>query len=333
MKRCLIICVPIIVILGFGILFFLISKPTSLVTTTVPKQKERPLEKYTYENLRHRQAISDEIKLDKLLKTGDGYNSYLFSFKTEGKKVSGLANIPELKAAEKFPVLILIRGYVDQSVFTTGEGSQRVGEAFAKNGFITLAPDFLGYGESDKASIDSMEERFQSYPTVLDLIASVPSLKQANPEKIGIWGHSNGGQITLSILEITGKEYPTVIWAPVSKPFPYSILYYTDEFEDKGKTLRKVLANFEKDYDVEKYNPTNFFDWIKAPIQLHQGGNDEEVPQLWSDNLYKTLKEKGVEIEYFTYPGENHNFNMGNWNTAFTRSLEFFRIHFAFPYF
>jgi len=37
-----------------------------------------------------------------------------------------------------------------------------------------------------------------------------------------------------------------MLWNPVSKLFPYSILYYTDSFEDKGKALRASLAKLDK---------------------------------------------------------------------------------------
>ncbi|MBI2032880.1 MAG: prolyl oligopeptidase family serine peptidase [Candidatus Levybacteria bacterium] len=209
----------------------------------------------------------------------------------------------------------------------------------AKAGFITLAPDFLGYGQSDKPSQLSIEERFQTYTTALQLLSSLSTLNTALEKEnqvtvrgntsVGIWGHSNGGQIALSVLEISGRSYPTVLWAPVSKMFPYSILYYTDEFDDHGKLLRKVLAEFEKEYDVEKYSPTNYFDWIIAPIQLHQGVLDESVPMIWSDQLAEILKKKGKDVEYFTYPQENHNFTNGTWPLALSRSIAFYTTQFA----
>jgi dipeptidyl aminopeptidase/acylaminoacyl peptidase len=111
----------------------------------------------------------------------------------------------------------------------------------------------------------------------------------------------------------------------VSKPFPYSILYYTDEFDDRGKALRKALAEFEKNYNAEVYSLTNYLDWIKAPIQLHQGVSDEEVPLAWSDEFKKILAEKEKQVEYYAYPGENHNFQNGSWQTAVERSLNFIK--------
>ena len=147
-------------------------------------------------------------------------------------------------------------------------------------------------------------------------------------QKLESGGHSNGRQIALSVLEITGKSYPTVLWAPVSKPFPYSILYFTDEFDDHGKALRKVVADFEKDYNVELYSPSNFYSWINAPIQIHQGTADDSVPLKWSDNLVADLTKLGKNAEYFTYPEADHNLTPG-WEAAIRRSSDFYKENFS----
>ena len=248
-----------------------------------------------------------------------------------------MLNVP--KSAGNYPAIVMIRGYVDKEIYSPGVGTSHGGELLAQNGFITLAPDFMGYGYSDAASPDAMEDRFLAYITVLELLSSLKHLnvaleQQSLPARfdmshIGIWGHSNGGQIALSVLEISGGTYPTVLWAPVSKPFPYSILYYTDDIPDHGKALRKVVADFESEYNAENYSPTNFFNWINAPLQIHQGGADESVPQTWSDLLVSELKKLGKNVTYYTYPGEDHNFDKGNWTTVMQRTMEFYKKQFA----
>jgi len=323
-------------ILAAAILLSVFRNPTQVISPLGklgnPSPTEKPLKKYSYKSLKTRKSQEGKITIDKILKDDDRFTSYRFFFTTGGKRVSGLMNVP--KNISNLPVMVLIRGYVDQTIYTTGEGTRRVGEEFASQGFITLSPDLLGYGSSDKPSSDAMEERFQTYTTILDLLESIKTLNEAlekqnlplaRTESVGIWGHSNGGQIALSILEITGATYPTILWAPVSKPFPYSILYYTDDANDHGKALRKVVAQFEAEYDSELYSLINYFDWIKAPLQLHQGTADEAVPQAWSDILYDTLKEKEIPVTYYTYSGENHNFNTGGWQTAFDRGLSFIK--------
>ena len=281
---------------------------------------EKPLLKYSFPELRKQVFEPDGIWVE-----GDK-----FYYWVENKKVSGQINVPREQAPEGgWPVVIMIRGYVDREIYQTGIGTQRAAEYFAKNGFLTLAPDFFGYGESDLPPNNSLEERFLCPIEVLQLIASVKNLKEANADKISIWGHSNGGQIALSVLEISGKSYPMVLWAPVSKPFPYSILYYTDEYDDYGKALRKLVAGFDVQYDADEFSIHNYYDWIEAPVQIHQGTGDEAVPLKWSEDLEKTLKKLGKEVKLYIYPGADHNLASGDnsWNLAVQRSLEWFRSY------
>lgn len=304
------------------------------------KVKEKPLAKYTFENLKKNKFKPSPIVLGVTLDEKENYISQMFYYNVQnspagGKKVSGLINVPKKEGI--YPIVIMLRGFVPIETYTSGVGTKRAGEFFADNGFITLAPDFLGYGESDNPSKNSIEERFQTYTTSLSLLSSLVNLGtgltasysgkiKADLSKVGIWGHSNGGQIALSVLEITGQTYPTVLWSPVSKPFPYSILYYTDEFADRGKALRRAVANFENDYDVELYSSSNFYSWINAPIEIHQGTADDAIPPDWSDNLFADLTKLGKDAVYFTYPGADHNL-LGGWETAIQRSLNFYKEH------
>ncbi len=294
---------------------------------------EKPLDKYTIDALSAQKFEASGIDIGDVVKDDKDFNSRIFYFWVGGKKVSGLVNLP--KADGTYPVVVMYRGYIDREMYKTGDGTRRAGEVFAKNGFITVAPDFLGYGQSDMPSESPLEERFQTYTTAITMLESVSSINsalsmaginvRADATKVGIWGHSNGGQIALTVLETMGTKVPTVLWAPVSKPFPYSILYYTDDIDDHGKMLRRVVSDFEKDYDSELYSLTNYLGKINALIQIHQGTADEAVPIAWSDSLVKTLKGKGKTIDYFTYLGDDHNFTKGSWQTVVDRNIEFFK--------
>lgn len=280
---------------------------------------EKPWEKYSFPSLRQKTFIGSDIEV-----AGDKFYYYV-----DGRKISGQIFKPSgTKPEDGWPVVIMIRGYVDPAIYQTGIGTSRAAQVFAANGFITLAPDFLGFGESDMPPNNSLEERFMRPAQVLELIASVSSLPDANSEKINIWGHSNGGQIALSVLEISGKSWPTCLWAPVSKPFPYSIFYYTDEAEDNGKALRRVVAGFEAQYNADEFSIHNYYDWIKAPVQIHQGTADEPVPLKWSQALEQTLKEKDKQVELFVYQGADHNLVNGadnsSWNSAVNRCVQLY---------
>lgn len=335
MKKGILLVIVILVLLGIGGFFWYKNgKKESIVSPlSLKKLTEKPLEKYSFENLRKQKFPPSQITLGKTIKNTPDYTSLMFYFQDNGKKVSGLMDMPTKPGT--YPIIVLFRGFVPREDYFTGDGTLRDGEFFASHGFITLAPDFLGYGQSAPASENSLEDRFQTYTTSLSLFASIPTLNHAlsssssgvlsDPAKIGIWGHSNGGHIALSTLAITGKPYPTVLWNPVSSVFPYSILYFIDEYDDHGKALIKVVNDFENDYNAEKFSPPNYYKYITAPIQLHQALSDVEVPVKWSNRLNDELKKQGVSVDYFTYPGEDHNFSSGSWSQAISRSLEFYQ--------
>jgi len=313
-----------------------------------PIQKEQPQPKpllaYTFENLRKTKFPGNAISLGTVVSENKDSVARMFYFSVPQKpnskvmvKVSGFMNIP--KAGGTHPVIVMFRGFVPDNMYQPGIGTQPAAAVFAGKGFITLAPDFLGYGESASPSADPFENRFQSYTTALTLLSSLQNLNtgleteyvgtiSADLNKIGIWGHSNGGHIALSALAISGVTYPTVLWAPVSTSFPYSILYYTDESDDQGKALRQTLSGFEKIYNTDLFSPTNYYNWIKAPIEINQGTADQEVPVWWSDNLVATLKKDDISVRYITYPGADHNLLPSGWSDAVLNSIDFYNQQF-----
>jgi len=278
---------------------------------------------YSFDYLQQREYFQSEIKLEEVLEEEDTFTSYLFSFASDGRRITGMANIPKRKG--KLPVAILLRGWVDEEIYQTGMGTEKMADFLAKNGFLTLAPDFLGYGGSDSAFPDMLLTRFFRPITVISLLNSLESLSQADLDKVVIWSHSNGGQIALSVLEITNKNIPTSLWAPVSASFPESVLYYADEMEDKGEKLRRVIAEFEKEYDVSKYSITTYFNKINTPLIIHQGMVDEAIPLEWTDELVNQLKNLEKEVAFYQYSGENHNFTRGSASQVRKRDLEFFK--------
>jgi len=327
-------------IIGTASFFYLkqnrLISPIVLTGINSIKPEEKPLEKYAIAALQKREASPSAITFIKEIENEKEYTSYSFFYYSLGKKVSGLANIPAKSG--KLPVIIMLRGFVSQEIYTSGMGSKNSSTAFAKNGYITLAPDFLGYAESDKESSEPLEARFETYTTVMDLFDSLPNLNkafsdkgmimEADLSKIGIWGHSNGGHIALAYLEISGKNYPTVLWAPVSKPFPFSVLYFSDEAEDRGKYLRKLISDFEADYDSGRYSISSYLSYIQSPLQIHQGKQDQEVPYWWSDEFVDILESLDKGVSYYTYLSEDHNFTKGSWQTLIDRSISFYDKYF-----
>lgn len=341
MKKIVGIVIFLLLICGLSFLFLQSKTP---FINPLTRFKPKPLLVYAFENLKKTTFRQSQITLGHAVENNSSdFVSQIFYFNamikpgsSETKKISGLINIP--KSPGTYPVIVMFRGFIPKESYKSGIGTQPAARIFAQNGFITLSPDFLGYGESDKPSKDGFEDRFQTYTTALSLLSSLQTLNngltasysgsiKADLSKIGIWGHSNGGHIALATLAVSGISYPTVLWAPVSKSFPYSILYYTDETDDQGKALRKALANFEDTYNTDLFSPQRYYKWIKAPIEINQGTSDQEVPMWWSDDLSATLKKQNIDTTYLTYPGADHNLLPQAWLQAVQNDIDFFNKH------
>jgi len=331
---------------------FIFQEEVSKMSKT--SREEKPLERYSIDNLSKTEVPGGKFKIEREINKGENFISFLFRFQfnpnLDGKTLkstTGQINIP-LKPIENPQIIIMLRGYVNQKTYKTGDGTRKASEFFAKEGFITIAPDFLGYADSDRESEDIFETRFQTYTTVLSLIKTLEKtedefLLETNDQsldweklkkslkkgaKIMIWSHSNGGQIALTVLAVTSGKYPTVLWAPVSKFFPYSVLYFTDESDDKGKLIRKKLSEFESKYDTDLFSFDQYLERIEAPIKIDHGEKDKVVPIAWSEQLYSKIAsaKKTKDLTFERYPLSDHNM-LPEWQKVVESDLIFFRKH------
>lgn len=299
------------------------------------------LAKYNFENLRNRE--SEESKIEKIgkvlivegarkefIKRGDlagksfNFESSAISFESNGKKISGMMNIPLSPKSRKYPVIIMIRGFADAEGYFIGSGTWKAADELARNGFITVSLDFLGFGLSENESNDILEARFEKVVSVLDLIETVKGLDIVDPDRIGIWAHSNGGQIAISVLEISGEDYPAALWAPMTKPFPKSVLETIDEKSKSGMEVKKKIENFEKEYDSNLYAIDNFYDWIETPILIHQGTSDIWCKVEWQEKLKKKLSFLNKDVVLDIREGNDHNLKQ-SWDEVIEMDIDFYR--------
>ena len=153
-----------------------------------------------------------------------------------------------------------------------------------------------------------------------------------------MWGHSMGGNVTLRDLVVDPSDIKAaVIWGGV-------VGSYDDLMNNWQRRVRYVpsarelaLRNNNRQKITDTYgtpatnpdfwnaiDPTYFLSDITAPVQLHTGGNDEEVPVDFSQKLYNKLTQLGKTVEYYNYPGGDHNISSPNFEVAMQRSIEFF---------
>lgn len=326
-----------------------------------PTPTPLPLLPYTIPRLQELQSEPERpIQVKKIITSDQANNLYtlLFNYQSQGKNISGALNVqiePNKPSAEK-PIILMLRGYVPAEIYAPGMGTKSAAAALAKQGYVNLAPDFLGFGESDPEPSDTWEARFIKPLNILDLLATLERFPEIDlsafpelpvskltlePARMGIWAHSNGGQVALSVLEARGENLPTTLWAPVLAPFPYSILYFSDEHADEGKETRKYISMFEENYDVFDFSLTQHLDRLHGPIQIHHGGRDDSALLAWSEEFLDRVELENqrrqaestqsaelaklapLEITLYRYPSADHNLQP-NWAQAMQRDVEFF---------
>lgn len=263
------------------------------------------------ENLRQRSFEGGKIKIEENLATNNFYSSYIISYPSDDLTIYGMMNIPE--GDGPFPVVVLNHGYFNTSSFTSGDGTQAMADILARNGYLTLASDYRGHGRSENDEGRRGGHRPEYAIDVLNLIASVYSIEKADTQRIGMWGHSMGGEVSLRTIEATDKIKALALWAPTSGNALANHAFY-------GGRQNQPTSSPE----IEGTSPINYLQYILTPISLHQGLADIEVNPEWSKELNEALKNEGKSVEYFEYEGQDHNFRNLGWDLISERTIEFY---------
>lgn len=263
------------------------------------------------ESLRARDYQSSQITTESTVSQNGSYASYVFSYISDGLKIYGRMNVPVGQGP--YPVIILNHGYFNQSSFTSGDGTQTMADILARNGYITLASDYRGFGKSEIDSQGSRGHNPNYAIDVLNLIASVKNLDKADANGIGMWGHSMGGEVALRSIEATDKIKAMALWAPTS-----------GRVSDNARFYGGGRSQPSENSGADGASPINYLHYISTPISLHQGLSDTEVDPEWSKELNEALKKENKSVEYFEYLGQDHNFRNLGWDVISKRTIEFF---------
>lgn len=266
------------------------------------------------ESLRKRQFSGGEIKIEETLSNQEGYTSYIFSYPSDNLKIYGKMNIPN--GDGPFPAVLLNHGYFNQSSYVSGNGTDGMANILVANGYITLASDYRGFGKSENDSSGARAGHRPDYAIdILNLLSSIKSLPKADTNKIGMWGHSMGGEVSLRTVEASNQVKALVLWAPTSGRASDNAAFYGGGRHSPSGSSNPTL---------EGVSPINYLKYISAPISLHQGLADTEVKPDWSKELNEALKKEGKTVEYFEYEGQDHNFKNLGWGTISDRTVDFF---------
>lgn len=313
-----------------------ISAPTETATSVpiVPSTPTpQPLNRLTIESMRQQQYPGSDISIEQTLAPGSNYSRYIVSYMSDGLKIHALMTLPKgTKPKTGFPVIVFNHGYIPPTLYRTTERYVAYVDAIAQSGYIVFKSDYRGHGSSEGVAAGGYGSPDYTVD-VLNALASLKKYKDADPNRIGMWGHSMGGQITLRSLVITKDIKAAVIWAGVVAPYADLIDSWHRQsggggFQPHPGGWRQSLtdeygAPDENPVFWNSISPNEYVADISAPIQLHHSTTDPEVPYHFSEILSQELKSAKKSVEFFSYPKDDHNLSK-NLTLAMQRTVAFF---------
>jgi dipeptidyl aminopeptidase/acylaminoacyl peptidase len=298
--------------------------PTATPTAT-PSPTPDPYAGLTVAGLAARQYGGGEPQVEETLAVTDAFTRTLVTYPSDGLTIYGFMNVP--RGEGPFPVVLVLHGYIDPDVYNTLAYTTRYADSLARAGYLVIHPNLRDYPPSDTGPNSF---RVGMAVDVLNLMALVREqggqpgpLQQADPDAIGLWGHSMGGGITLRVITVDPGVRAAVLYGSMSgdeKTNYERILYWTggerglEELDTPDEALRRI-------------SPIFYLDRIQAAVSIHHSDADELVPLEWSLDLCERLQGLDKTVECFAYAGLPHTFRGEGDQLFMQRTAAFFDQH------
>lgn len=250
-----------------------------------------------------------------------------FPSRLDGKSVPSTLIVPRnLDKSQRHPAIVWIHGSgSDQNFIGWHPGSYRmyysVTQYLVQQGYVVLTPDYrgssgysrewatgvhMGLGVSDTADVASGAD----YLKTLDYV---------DPDRIGVWGLSYGGYLTLQALNADPQLWRCGInVAGVVDWATYGAGYTTPR-----------LGTPAENPDIYRVSaPIYHMDKLERPLFILHGTNDRNVAFRDSLRVIDVLLKLGKPFEMGMYPGEIHFFRREHiLRDAWRRVEDFFDAH------
>jgi dipeptidyl aminopeptidase/acylaminoacyl peptidase len=287
----------------------------------------------TLETLRQGSYPGSPLTIERTLAAGGNYRRYLASYRSEGLRINALLTVPSgIKPEGGWPAVVFVHGYIPPAQYRTTERYVAYVDALARSGYAVFKIDLRGHGSSEGRA----EGAYFSPGYTVDVLNAVSSLAQyreVNPERVGMWGHSMGGFLTLRAMVLDKRIKTGVVWAGVVAPYADLINNWRRPYlggPDATRTQQRNQAVFRR-YGTPQSNPAfwasvsanSYLGEGMAPIQIHHSPADTHVPYAFSQTLARQLREARQPYEFYTYAGDDHNLSR-NFSLAMRRTVAYF---------
>jgi dienelactone hydrolase len=251
---------------------------------------------------RYAGALRNEFALAYQRTPIDGMPRKVVRFTADGLEQFALVVEPAGEAPDRgWPVLVMNHGYhpdppqngrrADGTTDRPGDYYRGLPEAYAREGFLVVWPDYRGHNVSQGGEYTRRPDAALWYARdTISAVAAVASLARADVENVFLWGHSIGGGIALRAALALGESVRGAsIWS--------------------GGALSGPEPGLES---------------LDAPLIILHAVGDATHPAAWSQELHDRARNSGAYSELLLFESDQHLFAEPHRQKAILEDIRFF---------
>jgi dipeptidyl aminopeptidase/acylaminoacyl peptidase len=245
----------------------------------------------------------------------------------DGEKLQGALLLPsDYEPGKRYPLLVSVYpGMTASNAYDAfGFGFSYFNmQLFATRGYAVLCPD----------AKEAVGERFAGLvKSVLPGVSKVVELGIADPARVGVMGHSQGGFAALALLVGTSRFKAAMSvdgWGDSTSY--YGVLSEDGTGYQYGQAERQLGASpWQRPTTYIENSPVYYLDRVTTPLLLVHGSEDDAHPAFLGDEIFVGLRRLGKRVEYAKYMNEGHvpsDWSYANQVDYINRVLDWFKIY------
>ena len=208
----------------------------------------------------------------------------------------------DFDSTKKYPVIVYLYNGPGIQLITNSwlGGADLWYQYMAQKGYIVFTLDGHGSAHRGKA-FEQVTFRNLGNAEMQDQLKGVDYLKSltyVDSSRIGVHGWSYGGFMTTSLMTRQPGVFKVGVSGGPVIDWSYYEIMYTERYMDTPETNKS---------GYESSNLLNYISQLKGKLMLIHGTVDDVVVWQHSVQYVKKAVDKGVQIDYFMYPGHPHN--------------------------
>jgi dipeptidyl aminopeptidase/acylaminoacyl peptidase len=311
-------------------LISLLNTKTGMAESMRGRQGQSGLEKvqddtagpFLIRDFRAMKRIPEKIITMKELEKNKSFIRYSIVYTSHGLKITGMMNIPHGQGP--FPTVILNHGHYDRKRYVIGAGFKEGADIFASNGYIAVGSDYRNHGASESGK--NLFQHLGNLYDILSLLDAVKDLPSVDRKRIGMWGYSGGGWISLKAVVVDPIIKIAALFGSMSADDLDNYKALSKWHPEDIKVVNRMIGNPHDNPDTfREMSPIYFVKDMPNYFIIHRGENDTIIPKEWNERLRDRLLQEKKIVEFYTYPRQDHVLKGSAWDISMDRTIIFFK--------